>query len=390
MPAQRAFRGDPMKSSTWLFVVLAAVLSVPSAFAAQFHRPVLYTVGEEPQQVVIADFNHDGVLDLLAPCTTTSQISILLGNGGGTFQQAVELSAAVNPSAAVAGDFNGDGNVDFAVAEYGFGPAELQIFLGNGDGTFVAKFSYSINALPYDITAADFDGDGVLDLAIADSGGNAVDVMFGNGNGSFRKATPYSVKLAERVLAVDLNGDGHMDLAALAYCGKNVQLCQTGAVSVLLNNGDGTFATGVLYNTKGVGPDGIAAGDLNHDGKMDLVVANNNFQSPSVISVFLGNGDGTLKPVVTYSVGSGPAGMAIADFNGDGKLDVAVANTASNNVSLLYGNGDGTLQAAKSLTFAVGSLPIWVGAGDFDNDGAPDAAVVLDYANKIAVLLNLR
>src|SRR5262249_49800980 len=147
-------------------------------FAAQFQRPVLYTVGEEPQQIVIADFNNDGVLDLLAPCTTSSQISILLGNGDGTFQQATEVSAAINPSAAVAGDFNGDGNVDFAVAEYGFGPAELQIFLNNGDGTFTAKFSYNITSLPYDITAADFDGDGVLDLAIADNGGNAADVMF--------------------------------------------------------------------------------------------------------------------------------------------------------------------------------------------------------------------
>ena len=348
-----------------------------------------YTVGVEPQQAVAADFNHDGKLDLVTPDFTSLDLSILLGNGDGTFQTAVQLTTYSDPSVVVVADFNGDGNLDIAAAEYGFGgPGYLQVFLGHGDGTFAnAKTSVTF-PLPYDMTAGDFNGDGKLDLAAAFNGSNAAGVLFGNGDGTFQKAVLYKVPLPERVLAVDLNSDGQTDLAVLAYCGTHIKTCQTGAVAVMLNNGDGTFASPSYYDTNGVGPDGIASADLNHDGKLDLIAANNNFQGTSVLSVFLGNGDGSLQPVVTYPVGSGPAGMAIADFNRDGNFDVAVANTGSNNVSLLYGNGDGTLKPGVNLTFSPGSLPIWVASGDFNGDGAPDAAVVLDYANRIAVLLN--
>ena len=156
----------------------------------------------------------------------------------------------------------------------------------------------------------------------------------------------------------------------------------------------------MYFTVNGVGPDGIAAADLNKDGKVDLVVANNNFQSLSTVSVLLGKGNGTFRPVVNYPVGAGPTGVAIADFNGDGKLDIAVANTASSDVSLLYGKGDGTFKPAQELMFAKDSLPISVAAGDFsgreapDYDApdydAPDLAVALCYANQVAVLLNTR
>jgi hypothetical protein len=161
-------------------------------------------------------------------------------------------------------------------------------------------------------------------------------------------------------------------------------------VEVLINKGHGTFNKPTYFSVKGVGPDGIAAADLNHDGKIDLVVANNNFQQPSTVSVLLGKGDGTFDPVVNYAVGGGPAGIAIADFNGDDKLDVAVANTGSATVSLLYGKGNGTFKPAQNLDFPNNSLPISVAAADFNGDGAADLAVALDYANEVAVQLNTR
>ena len=381
-----------MRNPRMLLLIVMGLVSAVQVFAAgPFKKPVLYAVGVEPQQVVVADLNHDGKLDLVTADFTSLDISILLGNGDGTFQAATQFATFTDPAALAVGDFNGDGNPDLAVTEYGFGgPGYLQIFLGNGDGTFTLKQTYTIGSLPYDITVADFNGDGKLDLATANSGINNIGVMLGNGNGTFQPAVTYASPLPERVLAVDLNGDGHPDLVSLAYCGPNPKVCKSGAVQVFLNNGDGTFGVPTFFTVNGVGSDGVAAADFNRDGIVDLVVANNNYQAPSSVSVFLGNGDGTFKPVVNYTVGGGPAGIAIADFNGDGKPDIAVANTGTNSVSLLYGKGDGTFRPARNLSFAVGSLPISVAAADLNGDAAPDLAVVLDYANEVAILINAR
>jgi hypothetical protein len=372
--------------------LIAAVLLVLSAEAlgsSQFQKASYYQVGVEPQQVVLGDFNNDGKMDTAAPDTTSLDISILLGNGDGSFQPALTVSAGAGPSALATGDFNHDGLLDLAVTEYGLGgPGYLQVFLGKGDGTFTLANTYTIGVLPYDITLADFDGDGNLDVATANNGVNAVSILFGNGDGTFRQPVHYFSPLPERVLAADLNGDGHPDLISLAYCGPSPKHCHSGSVQVWLNQGNGTFGSSTYFSVMGVGPDGVAAADFNNDGKLDLAVANNNFQAASVVSILLGNGDGTFQPAVTYSVGGGPAGIAIADFNQDGRLDLAVANTGTSNVSLLYGNGDGTFQAATNIPFPTNSLAISVAASDFNDDGAPDLGVALSYANRVAILLN--
>jgi hypothetical protein len=199
----------------------------------------------------------------------------------------------------------------------------------------------------------------------------------------------YSAPLPERLLAVDLNHDGHPDLAILAYCGTDPQNCPNGAVQVLLNNGNGIFGSPTYFPVS-VGPDGIAAADLNHDGNIDLAVANNNFQAPSVVSVLLGNGNGTFKPAVNYAVGGGPAGEAITDFNGDGNNDIVVANVGDGTASLLLGKGDGTFEPALTLSGPAGTAPISAAAGNFSHGELPDLAIALQYANCVAVVLNSR
>lgn len=368
-----------------LFLMGAAPVS-----AGGFEPPVYYTVGSGPQVVVAADFRNSGSLDLATADFSSNDVSILLGNGDGTFQAAKPFSTIAGPSSLAIGDLNGDGKPDIAVAEYGFGTSLLQIFPGNGDGTFSAGASYTSVSDPYDIATADFDGDGHLDLAIANNGSSTVSIMRGNGDGTFADPVNKTVPLPERVIAVDVNGDGHPDLAVLAYCGKNESLCKSGALAILLNNGSGKFARPVYYSVKGTGPDGIAAADLNHDGKIDLVVANNNFQQPSTISVLTGNGDGTFGKARLVDVGSGPAGVALADFNGDGNADAAVANTASATLTLLPGKGTGKFKAPQTITFNAGSLPVSATSADFDRDGAYDLAVALSYANQVAVLVNRR
>jgi len=371
-------------------LLLFGLLCISAAAASQFKKPTFYAVGMEPQVVIAADFNNDGILDLATADFASLDVSILLGKGDGTFHKAHQFSTTLGPSALAVGDFNGDGKLDIAVTEYGLNAAQLAIFLGKGDGSFVAGPVYTSVSQPYGITIADFNGDGYLDLAVANNGSNTVGVMFGNGDGTFQKPHAYYAPLPERVLAADLNGDCHPDLAVLAYCGRNIKACRSGALEVLINKGHGTFNKPMYFSVKGVGPDGIAAADLSHDGKIDFVVANNNFQQASTVSVLLGKGNGTFKPVVNYAVGGGPAGIAITDFNGDGKLDIAVANTGSATVSLLYGKGNGTFKPAQDLNFPNNSLPISVAAADFNGDGAPDLAVALDYANEVAVQLNTR
>ena len=143
---------------------------------------------------------------------------------------------------------------------------------------------------------------------------------------------------------------------------------------MLLGNGDGTFQPQVTYAV-GNGPDAIVAGDFTGDGRTDLAVAN---AGDNDVSVLLGNGDGTFQPQVTYAVGNGPDAIVAGDFNGDGRTDLAVANYSDpgvhgNDVSVLLGNGDGTFQA--QVTYAVGTGPTAIVAGDFNGDGRTDLAV---------------
>jgi hypothetical protein len=372
-----------------LSLITAILVLVGCTFAAKLPAKT-YSVGQEPQVVVAADFNNDGNLDLATADYTSSDVSILLGNGDGRFQPSRRFSTTYSPSALAVGHFSHSGNLDLAVTEYGFGTAGvLAIFLGQGNGSFQPGVVYDVGSLPYDVTAADFNGDGILDLAVANNGDNTVAVLFGNGDGTFQSPVTYSAPLPERLLAVDLNHDGHPDLAILAYCGTDPQNCPNGAVQVLLNNGNGIFGSPTYFPVS-VGPDGIAAADLNHDGNIDLAVANNNFQAPSVVSVLLGNGNGTFKPAVNYAVGGGPAGEAITDFNGDGNNDIVVANVGDGTASLLLGKGDGTFEPALTLSGPAGTAPISAAAGNFSHGELPDLAIALQYANCVAVVLNSR
>ena len=224
------------------------------------------------------------------------------------------------------------------------------------------------------IVTGDFTGDGHLDLAFTNfHAGNlsatndVVTVLLSNGDGTFAPPVTYAVGMTaagydrDGIVAGDFTGDGHLDLA-VANSGSNT-------VSVLLGNGDGTFQPQVTYAV-GQAPQAIVAGDFTGDGHLDLAVADS---GSNTVSVLLGNGDGTFQPQVTYAVGTDPNGIVAGDFTGDGHLDLAVAGSGSNTVSVLLGNGDGTF--APQVTYAVGTGPVGIVAGDFTGDGHLDLAV---------------
>ncbi len=332
-----------------------------------------YDAGSGPDSVAVGDFNGDGKPDLAVANYGDGTVSVLLGNGDGTFQAAVSYGAGSGPASVAVGDFNGDGKADLVVANSTDGT--VSVLLGNGDGTFQAAVNYGAGSGPASVAVGDFNGDGKADLVVGNCNDGVVSVLLGNGDGTFQAAVSYGTGSGPASVAVgDFNGDGKADLAVATYT--------DGTVSVLLGNGDGTFQAAVSYGT-GSNPASVAVGDFNGDGKADLAVAN---YGDGTVSLLLGNGDGTFQAAVNYGTGSNPASVAVGDFNGDGEADLAVANYNDGTVSVLLGYGDGTFQAA--VNYGTGSNPASVAVGDFNGDGKPDLAVANGGNNSVSILLN--
>jgi VCBS repeat protein/FG-GAP repeat protein len=340
------------------------VLSAPSDFGT----------GSAADAVAVADFNGDGKLDLAVANNGSNNISVLLGNGDGTFQAAVDYGVGQAPGGMAVGDFNGDGKPDLVVANPTIN--SVSVLLGNGDGTFQAAANYGAGTNSNSVVVGDFNGDSKLDLAVPNPGSNNISVLLGNGDGTFQPAVNYaSGGSALGGIAVgDFNRDGKLDLAVPnQYTG--------GPVSVFLGNGDGTFQAAVNY-TVGSSPHAVAAADFNGDGKLDLAVANN---ISNDVSLLLGNGDGTFQPAINYAAGSGPNAVIVADVNGDGKLDLVIADAFANTVTVLLGKGDGTFQPA--VEYIAGSQANSVVTGDFNRDGRLDLAVADVNAGAVSILL---
>lgn len=315
-----------------------------------FQEPVHYAIETGPfAQLVVGDFNGDGALDLAVTNYATNNVSVLLGNGDGTFRRATTYKVGTNPTALAAADLNGDGNLDLIVSNQNCAwqyhscvPGTVSILLGNGDGTFQDHRDFAAGINPNGVAVGDFNRDGKLDLAVA--GGNLGDaqsptlsILLGNGDGTFQAPLGYGLDTNPGGIAVaDFNGDGILDLAVA----DNI-----GLVSILLGKRDGTFQRRTDYIIGSFPVGSIAVGDFNGDGKLDLAIAESG--SSSVI-ILLGKGDGTFQaeklgngggifrvPKGRFATATMPMGVAVGDFNGNGKLDLAVPARSSNMVSIL-------------------------------------------------------
>ncbi len=339
------------------------------ADAVLFAPAVHYKSGLYPQCMAVGDFNGDGKLDLAVANAQSHQVSVLLGNGDGTFADPISSPAGEwFASSVTAADFDGDGKLDLVVANAG--SHMISVLRGKGDGSFHALVQYPVAPGPHSVVVGDFNGDGALDLAVATTSG-AVSVLAGKGDGTFHAAVPFATGKDCRGIAMgDFDGDGKLDLAVTSH---------HGTVSVLLGKGDGTFRDAVAYRLSAAAA-GVVVGDFNGDGKPDLAVA-----AVEGVQVMLGNGDGTFQAAVHFAAGSKPRAIIAGDFNGDGKLDLAVANDGGGNISVLLGNGDGTFQTAQN--HAVGMRPEHLAAGDFNGDGRLDLAVANYDSNHVSVLL---
>lgn len=275
--------------------------------------------------LVAADFNGDGKLDLAFPDPPHNLLHTLLGNGDGTFDEVSTTPVGGNASGTAAGDFNGDGKVDLAVVNKAGG--NVAILLGKGDGTFLRRSTVAVGSQPISVTVGEFNGDGRLDLAVVNAGSNTVSILLGNGNGTFRlKSSPATGLSPYGIVAADFNGDGHVDLAVTNTCSNaaNCNPYRYGSVSVFLGAGDGTFTSSSVVLTGYTNPRGIAAGDFNADGKVDLVVTGVNESDGLVLR---GNGKGQFAiPVAAPHAATGEF-VVVGDFNEDGRLDFAINNS---------------------------------------------------------------
>jgi hypothetical protein len=341
---------------------LLVVLSIACAserVLAQLETRGITKIPYSPFSVVSADFNRDGKLDI---AVSGGALSVLLGNGDGTFQKPVIYSSQLGIPIAV-GDFNGDGKLDLVRG----GPGNaVSVFLGNGDGTFQAPLVSPATEAPTFIAVADFNHDHKLDLALIDP--PYISVLLGNGDGTFQVPSDNSSFPDYPVwLAVgDFNNDHRPDVAVVGYFGSSTD------VGVLLGNGDGTLQPSLTYPLN-YPPVSLAAGDFNRDGNLDVAIS----IKFGGIAVLLGNGNGSFQPEVDYTLGE--SDVVAVDFNGDGKLDLVTAG-----VYLLLGNGDGTFGPAQLFPAgkSLGSMLI----GDFNGDHKPDVIISDSILGEIAML----
>ena len=352
-----------------------------------------YAAGNSPAFITNASLRDNGIYDLMVANSADNTVSVLLGNGDGTFATQVTYPTGVGPVSIATGEFNNattapnnNDYLDMAVANKTANT--ISILLSNGDGTFQPKTDIPAGSAPVSVVSANFHDAEVsneYDLAVANQGDNTIAIYTGNGDGTFK--TPAIIQLPtgfepSSLAALDLNADGHIDLVVADESNNSV--------SVFLGNGNGTFQPRTDYAT-GASPVFVALGAFGANGAIDIAVADHDSNAVTVYFnqiTSAGTPTGTFVAGTTrdFPAGNGPTSIVAADVNLDGLPDMVVSDQTDNAVSIMINLGSETFGTNYELP--VGTAPVSITTADFNADGRPDVATANSGSANATVILN--
>ncbi|CAF0789784.1 unnamed protein product [Adineta ricciae] len=351
-----------------------------------FTRTKVYStgVGSSPQSLAIGDFNNDRKLDIAVVNSGANNALTLMKYDMGAFRQQVShsLNEHSSPHSVRVGDFNNDNRLDFVVVNRD--SSSIAVFLGQGNGTFSNQTTYSTGerSNSWAVTTADLTNDSYIDIIVSNYWQDYISIFLGLGNGTFSNEITCSTgdDTGSSDTAVgDFNDDAQLDIV--------VSLQFSYKICILYGYGNGTFSYGEDYSTGSDSyPSSVVTADLNLDGYLDIVVANYGTWN---LYVYYGQRDGTLIRAFILSTGSGssPQSLVIDDFNKDGRLDIAVANSGTDNVGIFFGAVNSTFLNQITLPTGKGSAPYGISVGDFNDDTQLDIAVANYGSNSLGILL---
>ncbi len=368
--------------SALLFLIVPA-----SASALTFATVGPFDVEAFPYSVAIADFNGDGRPDLVTANADSDSVTVLLQTTGGSFAPSPTgpFETGNDPTSVAVGDINDDTNPDLVTAN---ALADtVTVLLGDGTGAFTEAAQGPIDVGgdgPTTVVIGDLGGDTKLDLAVANADSDNVAVLIQDSAGSFSgtSGSPYPAGNHPNAVALgDLNGDGKLDLAT--------SNASDNSITVLFRGPGAGFASapGSPYNA-GRYPTAVAIGNVDFNPSPDLVVANSESDN---LTILLGDGSGALTPAPGSPVsvsGNGPVSVGIGDLNSDGRTELATANGFSNNVSVLIGDNSGSFTQAGGSPFSAGSTPFSIAIGDLGGDGMQDLVTANANSDDVTVLTN--
>ncbi len=366
-------------------LLLVCLLFVaPAAFAAWtilgslFEAPRIYETGANPLDVVTADLNGDGDLDVLTANRDGLSISVFLGDGHGSLTVLDPIDTERGATSLVVTDMNGDGVPDLVASGCSPGCTDnnIMIYHGLGDGGFERASTHSIDGVPYNVAVADFDGDGLLDVAASDYPGQRLLVLLSDGRaGSFRQISLPTGSKPIALAVADLDDDGRPDLISSDH--------GAGSSSVHLSLGGGEFVERIEVET-GELPYSIALGDLDGDQLPDLVVAHST--DPGGITVLQGRGDGTFDYLQRIDVADRLVYVDTADFDNDGRADIVVTREKQAFAGVFLNEGDGLFDMREIVVEAENRIYSLV-VTDLDHDPYPDLVTVDYERNTLSVSL---